>query len=85
MLTRAQWRLFWLLWAVTTLLIIAGSFGLLEWLAWDAGGTLSYTAATMPPYGVFIVGWLSGGITCGLAVHFWWHWSPSGKGGNHEL
>jgi hypothetical protein len=23
--------------------------------------------------------WIGGGLAWGLAVHFWWHWSPPGS------
>ena len=70
------WGTIWLLWAVGSLLLVVASFAVLERLSWDKGKTLSHTMATAPRYVVFIVGWMVGGLTCGLCVHFWWHWSP---------
>jgi hypothetical protein len=73
---REQWRWIWGLWLLVIIALTAGSFGLLEYLAWQEGGTLSWTAAMLPPYAVFVIGWMVGGLTCALTVHFWWHWVP---------
>lgn len=72
-----SWGLIWLIWFVTLAALAVVSFAILERLSWNKGHTLSHTAATMPKYGVFILGWLNGGLTCGLCVHFWWWWAPT--------
>lgn len=71
-----NWRLRWLLWALACVTMIIISFGMLEHAGWSEGHTLSRAAAELPKYGVFVLGWIVGGLTCGLAVHFFWHWAP---------
>jgi hypothetical protein len=73
------WWLRWLLWGVIWLVSGAVSFGVLEYMSWDAGQTLSYNMAQAPKYAVFVFGWLSGAFTAGLCIHFWWIWDgPKG-------
>ncbi len=57
------------------LLFLIVSFAVFEALAWNNGITLSryvWEISRDWPLIIFIAGSLSGG----LAVHFWWHWSP---------
>lgn len=69
-----RWYEIWSAW----LLLIMASFAVLEALAWNGGVTLSRTVwdatLTWPLLPV-----IYGGVFIGLAVHFWWHWSPPGS------
>jgi hypothetical protein len=72
---KRNWYLIWSVW----LLFIAASFGILEFASWGPGGvTLSrYVWDVGDAWPLFI--WLVGALTGGLAVHFFWHWSPPGS------
>lgn len=77
-----SWRLAWSLWIGIQLALAAVSFAILETLSWNNGTTLSrfiWDLSRDWPLLIFIIGHLSGGLTWGLAVHFWWHWSPPGS------
>ena len=76
-----NWRLQWFLWAAVCVAFVIITFATLEHMGWEEGHTLSRAVAELPKYGVFILGWIVGGVTCGLAVHFWWHWAPPDKKG----
>lgn len=71
-----NWRLRWLLWLLVWVTVGIVSFGWLEHAGWVEGHTLSRAAAELPRYAVFVLGWITGGLTCGLAIHFWWPWAP---------
>jgi len=74
MTPRRRWYLIWLAWV----LCIALSFALLEAASWHGGTTLSRSVWELSihfPLIIYLAGMLSGG----LAVHFWWHWSPPGS------
>ena len=74
MKNRSRWFLVWAIWLAT----IAATFGVLEAMAWNNGVTLSRFVWDLgEAWPLFI--WLCGALTGGLAVHFWWHWSPSGS------
>lgn len=60
------------------LLLTAVVFTILESAGWKSSNTLSrfiYTIGAKWPLSIFLWGLLAGG----LAVHFWWHWSPAGS------
>jgi len=68
-----RWQWIWFGW----LCAIAFSFGVLEALGWNTL-TLSrfvWDLSVKWPLIIYLAGCLSGG----LAVHFWWHWSPPGS------
>lgn len=75
---RRRWYAIWSAW----LLLIVLSFGVLEGIALYQGEddaiTLSrWTWDLTLAWPLFPV--LYGGIFLGLAVHFFWHWSPPGS------
>jgi len=66
-----------IVWAVWLLLIVA-SFAVLEGMGWNEGNTLSrfvYDLGVAWPLSI----WINGALCGGLAVHFFWHWSPPGS------
>lgn len=72
--------LHWLVWAAVSVTFVCGSFGVLETLAWTDGKTLSrsvYDLSQAWPLSTFMLGHVTGGLTFGLAVHFFWHWNPA--------
>ena len=70
----SKWPWIWSIW----LLLIVVSFAALEGLAWQHGETLSrFIWNLSEEWPLFI--WIAGVISGGLAVHFWWHWSPPGS------
>jgi hypothetical protein len=73
MTTRQKWYAIWAVW----ILLIAVSFGVLEFIAWDHGVTLSRFVFDISEAWPLVI-WLAGVLAGGLAVHFWWHWSPKG-------
>ena len=73
-MTKKNWYEIWSAW----LLLIMISFGVLEGLAFHGGITLSrftWDLSQAWPEIPVIYGMIFGG----LAVHFWWHWSPPGS------
>jgi hypothetical protein len=74
MSTRQKWFAIWSAW----ILLIAVSFGLLEGMAWNYGVTLSRFVFDISQAWPLVI-WLAGVLAGGLAVHFWWHWSPPGS------
>ncbi len=70
-----RWHEIWSAW----LLLILISFGALETLGWNSGGTLSRTIWDATLYFGPLVPMLYAGLFVGLAVHFWWHWNPPGS------
>jgi hypothetical protein len=75
MTARQKWFAIWALWVV----LIAVSFGILEFAAWNTGVTLSAAVWDISQAWPLII-WIAGALAGGLAVHFWWHWSPPGSG-----
>jgi hypothetical protein len=70
-----KYPLIWTGW----LLAVAVSFAVIEGLAMASGGTtlsryVWEVSLAWPPLLV-----LYGMVVGGLAVHFWWHWSPPGS------
>lgn len=68
---RRRWYLIWAAW----FLAIVVTFGALESAAWNTGVTLSRAVWDLSSHWPLII-YLWGNLTGGLAVHFWWHWSP---------
>lgn len=68
-----KWYLIWTLWLIT----IAVTFAALETLGWNEL-TLSRYVWNISTHWPLVI-YLWGNITGGLAVHFWWHWSPPGS------
>lgn len=70
-----KWYAIWSIW----LLFVMASFGVLEGIAIATGGvTLSrftWDISLAWPLIPVVYGLVFGG----LAVHFWWHWSPPGS------
>jgi hypothetical protein len=67
--------LYWTVWLIAIVL----SFAVLEtWAITEHGTTLSRfiyeISSAWPLFGVFL-----GAVFGGLAVHFYWHWSPPGS------
>lgn len=71
-------RKFPLIWTAFLLAFIV-AFAVIEtWAIMTGGTTLSrytYEVTAAFPLLIFILG----GVAGGLAVHFWWHWSPPGS------
>jgi hypothetical protein len=83
MTARAKWHLIWAVWFLIILLATAGTFVALEAMSWTGGVTLSrsvYDLTSAFPLAIWFAGVFVGSLTTGLAVHFWWHWSPPGSG-----
>jgi len=72
---RERWRLIWTGWFLGMVVIVSTSFGVLEFLSWESGQTLSHVTSELPKPLVFVLGFVDGGLTGALATHFWWHWS----------
>jgi hypothetical protein len=72
---QTKWYAIWSAW----LLIVMASFGVLEGIAIGTGGvTLSrYTWDLYEGWPLIAV--IYGMVFGGLAVHFFWHWSPPGS------
>ena len=68
-----KWAVIWSLW----LLAIAATFAVLEASSWNELTLSRYVWNVSTHWPLFIYLW--GNLTGGLAVHFWWHWSPPGS------
>jgi hypothetical protein len=70
-----RFPIYWTIWIV----LLALSFAALEtWAIMTAGTTLSrYIYEISHAWPLFI--WFAGVLVGGLAVHFFWHWSPPGS------
>lgn len=73
-MNRKRWYLIWALW----LFAIAATFAILEGASWNNGITLSRATWDLSTRWPLII-YLWGNLTGGLAVHWWWHWSPPGS------
>ena len=75
-LSKRGWIILWTAW----LLFFVASFAVFETWAMSTGGTsLSlFTWQISQAWPPLI--WLLGVVAGGLAVHFWWHWSPPNDG-----
>lgn len=69
-----NWHLIWAGW----LFAIAATFAVLEALSWNHGVTLSRSVWDLSIHWPLII-YLWGNLTGGLAVHFWWRWTPPGS------
>jgi hypothetical protein len=68
-----KWVWIWTVW----LLSIAVSFAIFEDIGWNKLTLSRYVWDFTSHWPLAIYLW--GNLTGGLAVHFWWHWSPPGS------
>jgi hypothetical protein len=66
------------LWTAFLLLFIVG-FAVIEAWALATGGTTLSRYVWELSLGWPLLPFVAGAVVGGLAVHFWWHWSPPGS------